>query len=192
MTGGGVGGSYLVIETERMRLYLPPPEHAALALDYVNRNRAHFEPWIPRPPEGFYTEAFWRERLAHNRATAESGRFFRMFARLVDEDAPRLIAASNLNNIVRGAFQAGTLGYSMDGDLTGRGLMTEALRGLIDHAFGPLGLHRVMANYIPHNVASGRVLRKLGFTVEGYARDYLEIDGVWQDHVLTALTRPDS
>jgi len=69
--------------------------------------------------------------------------------------------------------------------------MAEALRALIAYAFGELGFHRIMANYIPTNERSGLLLRRLGFVVEGYARDYLEIDGAWRDHVLTSLTNPN-
>lgn len=69
--------------------------------------------------------------------------------------------------------------------------MEEALRAAIRYAFADLRLHRVMANYMPANERSGRVLRRLGFTVEGYARDYLRIAGAWEDHVLTSFTNPD-
>ena len=52
-------------------------------------------------------------------------------------------------------------------------------------------LHRISANYLPHNTRSAGVLKRLGFTVDGYARDYLRIDGRWQDHILTSLVDPD-
>ena len=70
--------------------------------------------------------------------------------------------------------------------------MSEALGAGIGHIFGPLALHRIMANYLPTNERSGRLLRRLGFVVEGFARDYLYIDGAWRDHILTALTSPDA
>jgi len=94
----------------------------------------------------------------------------------------------NLSNIVRGAFQACYVGYGLAEESVGRGLMTEALRAVIDFAWGTLKLHRVMANYLPENERSAKVLAGLGFEVEGYAKKYLYIDGRWQDHVLTALT----
>ncbi len=68
--------------------------------------------------------------------------------------------------------------------------MVEAVLAAVRFAFERLRLHRVMANYMPHNQRSGAVLRSAGFTVEGYARDYLLIDGRWQDHVLTAISNP--
>jgi len=69
--------------------------------------------------------------------------------------------------------------------------MHEGLKASLDYVFGDLNLHRVMANFMPHNLRSNAVLRRLGFTVEGYARDYLYIDGAWRDHVLTSLTNPN-
>ena len=65
--------------------------------------------------------------------------------------------------------------------------MYEALAAAIPHVFANLGLHRVMANYRPENVRSGRLLQRLGFEREGLARSYLKINGVWTDHVLTSV-----
>ncbi len=100
-----------------------------------------------------------------------------------------VLGVANLSNIVRGTLQACHLGYSLDREYEGRGLMQEALEALVTYAFEDLQLHRVMANYQPENVRSGRVLERLGFVREGYAPDYLHIDGAWRDHVLTALVR---
>ena len=94
----------------------------------------------------------------------------------------------NLSNIVRGGFQACYLGYALAERSQGSGYMTEALRTAIDFAWGDLKLHRIMANYLPQNERSAKVLQKLGFVIEGYAKAYLFIGGRWQDHVLTALT----
>jgi ribosomal-protein-alanine N-acetyltransferase len=68
--------------------------------------------------------------------------------------------------------------------------MTEGLRALCGYAFGTMGLHRLQANHLPENLKSAAVLRRLGFVVEGYARDFLLIDGRWRDHVLTSLVAP--
>ena len=66
--------------------------------------------------------------------------------------------------------------------------MCEALTAAIKYVFEELNLHRIMANYMPANERSAKLLRRLGFTVEGYARDYLRLAGNWRDHILTALT----
>jgi len=70
--------------------------------------------------------------------------------------------------------------------------MMEALRGTIPVAADRLSLHRIMAGYVPDNARSARLLQRLGFEVEGYARDYLWINGAWRDHVQTALILPDA
>jgi ribosomal-protein-alanine N-acetyltransferase len=68
--------------------------------------------------------------------------------------------------------------------------MTEAVRAVCDYAFGPMGLHRIQANHLPDNHRSAAVLRRLGFTVEGLARELVLIEDRWRDHVLTALLAP--
>jgi ribosomal-protein-alanine N-acetyltransferase len=104
--------------------------------------------------------------------------------------ANEIIGDVNVTNLIRGAFQAAYLGYELDRAHVGKGLMHEALLASIAHVFAHLNLHRLMANHVPSNERSGRLLRRLGFSVEGYARDYLLLDGVWKDHVLTSLLNP--
>jgi len=68
--------------------------------------------------------------------------------------------------------------------------MREGLEAALTYVFQELGVHRVMAAYMPHNERSARLLRSLGFEAEGYAREYLHLDGAWRDHVLTSRLRP--
>src|SRR4029077_11941499 len=95
------------------------------------------------------------------------------------------------SNIIRGPLQACFLGYALGERHQGTGVMTEALRLAIDYMFREMHIHRISANYMPHNTASAAVLKRLGFTVEGYSRDYLRIEGRWQDHILTSLLDPE-
>ncbi|EJA8914550.1 ribosomal protein S5-alanine N-acetyltransferase, partial [Escherichia coli] len=95
------------------------------------------------------------------------------------------------SNVVRGSFHACYLGYSIGQKWQGKGLMFEALSAAIRYMQRTQHIHRIMANYMPHNKRSGDLLARLGFEKEGYAKDYLLIDGQWRDHVLTALTTPD-
>ncbi|MFE0578672.1 GNAT family N-acetyltransferase [Streptomyces sp. NPDC058874] len=98
----------------------------------------------------------------------------------------------NVNNIVRGAFQCGALGYGAFAHAAGRGLLREALGLVLDHAFAPagegLGLHRLEANVQPGNTASIALVRGAGFRLEGLSPDFLRVDGAWRDHERWALT----
>ncbi|MEM9067396.1 MAG: GNAT family N-acetyltransferase [Myxococcota bacterium] len=174
--------------TPRLKLWMPPPERAEEVVAYFERNRSHLEPWEPARPSGFYSRRFWEARLAANIQEQASSQSMRLFLEL--RGSGRLVGSCNFSNVMRGAFQACHLGYAIGAAEQGRGFMHEALSGALPFAFEQLALHRIMANYQPVNERSGRLLRRLGFVVEGYARDYLYIDGAWRDHVLTSLTRP--
>lgn len=180
------------LETARLVLRLPPPAEAPAALDYFVRNKERLDPTDAPWGTGFFTLEFWERRLRQNREELAADRSLRFF--LFPKDDPgRAVGVANFSNFVRGRFQACTLGYSLDFELHGRGLMTEALEAAIGYAFSyeGLGMHRVMANHLVDNHASAAVLRKLGFVVEGTAKDYLFVGGGWNDHVLNALTNPD-
>jgi len=99
-----------------------------------------------------------------------------------------LIGGINLNDVRRGVAQKGTLGYWIGQPYAGQGLMTEAAALVCDFAFRDLKLHRVEASCLPHNEPSKRLLQRLGFAEEGYAKSYLRIDNEWQDHLLWGRT----
>ncbi len=94
----------------------------------------------------------------------------------------------NLNSIHRGAFQSGYIGYWIDERVAGNGYMPEAVVLVLRFGFEQLGLHRMQISIIPRNTASRRVVEKLGLRDEGIALRYLEINGVWEDHVRYAMT----
>ncbi len=166
------------------------PEATARYLAYAIENEKRLAEWEPPRPEGYFTEAYWHRRLELNREEHARDASLRLgiFSR-AEPEGP-LLGQLSFSQIVRGSFQCCSLGYSLDHRAVGRGLMTEALRGAITHVFEHQGLHRIQANYIPTNERSGRVLRSVGFVVEGYARDYLFIGGAWRDHILTSITNP--
>jgi [ribosomal protein S5]-alanine N-acetyltransferase len=177
------------LETKRLVLRVGGEEDAAALLDYVVRNRQYHARWEPRVAETFYTLGAQRrviQRRIEDFACGDAACFL-----LFDRAAPdRVIGRCNYTEIVRGPFQACYLGYSIDREYEGKGFMAEALRRTLEWVFGELHLHRVMANHRPENERSARLLQRLGFTREGYAKDYLYIDGRWTDHVLTALVNP--
>ncbi|MBM4375737.1 MAG: GNAT family N-acetyltransferase [Deltaproteobacteria bacterium] len=182
--------SPLLLHTDRLLLHLPGPEAASPMAHYYESNRAHLGPWEPPFPKGMFTPSFWQHRLSQNQQEYVNGHSLRLVLRRREEPNGPVVGLANFTQFVRGAFMACTLGYSMAEGAQGNGLMAEALRRALRHLFDEVGMHRVMANYMPINERSGRLLRKLGFSVEGYARDYIYINGAWRDHVLTSLVNP--
>ena len=103
----------------------------------------------------------------------------------------QLLGGLSLLNVRRGVAQTASLGYWIGRPHAHQGYMTEAISAALDFAFARLGLHRVEAACLPHNGPSRGLLAKSGFREEGFARDYLKINGRWQDHVLFSILRDD-
>jgi ribosomal-protein-alanine N-acetyltransferase len=179
-----------VIETERLFVVPIAPEHARAQLDYYHRNRGHLAPWEPMRDPGFYTLDYQQRAIASTIQDVAEGHSCPFIAFMRD-DPERMIAGINIFNIMRGTFSAAFLGYGVDANVQGRGIGTEAVGAVVNYVFAELRLHRVMANYNPVNERSARLLEKLGFEREGYARDYLFLNGAWRDHILTAKINPD-
>ncbi|MBX3466309.1 MAG: GNAT family N-acetyltransferase [Planctomycetes bacterium] len=178
----------VTLETTRLVLTQPLPEDAERVVAYYEENREHLEPWEPGRPAEFYTRAYWAGRLRRSLQDLADDRAARLF--IVLPGPGEVIGSVNLTEIVRGPLLACKLGFGLDHRHEGKGLMREALEAALDFAWDDLGLHRVEAAYQPHNQRSGGLLRRLGFVVEGYARDYLHLAGAWRDHVLTSKTNP--
>jgi ribosomal-protein-alanine N-acetyltransferase len=193
------GGAALPeIATERVVLRLARPGMEAPLAHFLAANfPGHLDRWSPPVGPGFFTEAFWREKLRLGVEEFHMDRSVRLVLQLRDAHALRLpidapvIGTCNFTNIVRGPFQACHLGYQVGLAQQGRGVMHEALAAGIGYMFAERRLHRIMANYRPENYRSARLLQRLGFRREGLAENYLFIDGAWRDHVLTALVNPD-
>lgn len=181
-----------ILETPRLRLFIPGPDDAERCISYLQENETHLRPWGPPIlPSHFDLEHRRKQRAKAVEAALAGTRFgFALVLQDAGKDAP-FLGFVNLTEIVRGVFQACFLGYDLAEKAQGHGYMTEACGAVIDFAFGALALHRLMANYSPTNARSAAVLRRLGFTIEGIAKDYLFINGAWRDHVLTSLTNPN-
>ncbi|MBX7193000.1 MAG: GNAT family N-acetyltransferase [Sandaracinaceae bacterium] len=163
-------------------------DEARAVLDFFSRNEAHLGRWEPARPDDFFTLDGWRKRLEGYRDQALAGASYRFH--LFEKSAPhQVIGSIGLSNVIRGVFQCAHLGFGLDARAEGRGLMLEAVNATVEFAFETLELHRIEANHQPQNLRSAALLRRAGFEIQGYARDYLFIDGAWRDHVLTAKTR---
>jgi ribosomal-protein-alanine N-acetyltransferase len=178
------------ITSTRLRMWVHGPDDARAVTDYFARNRSHLARWSPPTPEGYFTEPYWIRRGERNFTDARDGKAFRFAIVWRDNPAGDLLGTISLTEVVRGPLQQAFLGYGLDERSQGKGIMTEAVRAVATWAFDVQRLHRVSANYMPSNDRSAEVLRRCGFVVVGYARDYLFINGGWRDHVLTALVDP--
>jgi [ribosomal protein S5]-alanine N-acetyltransferase len=152
------------------------------------RNAEWLLPWEARRPAG-QPDVVESRRSFESRCEAvdrerATGTAFR-FGLFVDGS---FAGELNLGSVQRGAFQNVYVGYWIDEAFAGRGLMPEALVVGLKFAFEDLGLHRVQVSIIPRNTSSRRVVDKLGIRYEGIAERYLEINGVWEDHVRYAMT----
>ena len=178
----------LLIDTRRLQLCATHPGLTDAVAAFYRRNAAHFARWDPPQPADHGTPERVAQSLADGQSAFEAGQSHRWWLML--REAPQVVVGSvHLSNIIRGAFQSCTLGYAIDAQHEGMGLMHEALRATLDTAFSlAVQLHRVQAAVRPENARSVGLLQRLGFRHEGLALDYLYIDGCWRDHHIFALT----
>ena len=173
------------------RVELRPP----IASDYEQwatlrgESRDFLTPWEPLWPADDLTRNAFRYRLRRYAREAREDTGYTLF--LFSRGEGVLLGGLSLTNVRRGVTQSCALGYWMGRRHAGRGLMTEAVRGTVVHVFETLRLHRIEAACLPDNEASKAVLRRCGFAGEGLARQYLRINGQWQDHLLFAMLVTD-
>jgi Acetyltransferases, including N-acetylases of ribosomal proteins len=163
------------------------PSEAEKVARFFAKNKDHLANFGPERPADFYTRKYWEEQLPTMAYEFEEDQGLSLFMFARDEPGT-VIGTINFFGIVRKVAHYCILGYSIDAEYEGKGLMFEGLQKAISYVFDDMLLHRIMANYMPTNERSGKLLRRLGFSVEGYARDYLYFHGQWRDHIMTALT----
>ena len=170
-----------------MKIIQTRPGHEEILVEYYRINETHFQKWSPSVPKAYHTLDSWERRLEERQIEFENSVSAHFIG--TDEAETYVIGTCSLSNIVRGVFQACHMGYSVAEVYEGQGMMKKIVAHAIDFAFDELNLHRVMANHMPDNQRSARLLKSLDFEQEGYSRDYLLINGCWEDHVLNALVK---
>jgi [ribosomal protein S5]-alanine N-acetyltransferase len=152
-------------------------------------SRAFLTPWEPTWPADDLARASFRRRIKRYSEDQRGDLAYAFFVFRKRDNV--LVGGLTLANIRRGCAQAASLGYWMGAPYARAGHMTAAVNAVVPFAFGTLKLHRIEAACIPANVASVGLLEKTGFKREGFARQYLCIDGIWQDHLLYAKLEND-
>jgi ribosomal-protein-alanine N-acetyltransferase len=178
-----------VIRGDRVMLRTPALSDFSQWAKLRDESRVFLAPWEPIWPTDDLTKLAFRRRLRRYLREIRNGTGYPFF--VFSPDGETLLGGLTLAQIQRGVTQSAVLGYWMGAPYAGKGLMSAAVRAVVGFAFDTLHLNRLEAACLPRNAASIRLLEKVGFTREGYARKYLCIDGRWQDHVLYGLVRDD-
>lgn len=190
------------ITSERLLLRLGQPRDWQAWRDLRAQSENFLKPWEPLwPPEaltfGTFTDNLrrqwreWKEGEAYHFLIFLKTDLKEPFAQFGQRELPetnagppKLIGGVSLSNMERGAAQKGRLGYWLGLPFARRGFMTEAARLVIAFGFETLLLHRIEANCMQDNEPSFKLLVKLGFEQEGFAKKFLKINGAWEDHLL--------
>jgi len=146
-------------------------------LDFLKRNEAFHKPWVYHSIE----PKFYDHYLRRIKRGVTQGCF------VFDIKTDQLLGVVNINNIQLGSLRMASLGYYGDKDYSGRGYMTEGMGLVLRYAVEDLGLHRLEANIQPDNIASRKLVKRLGFQKEGFSPDYMQIGGKWRDHERWAI-----
>jgi len=153
-------------------------------------SREFLTPWEPTWPIDDLTRGAFRRRIKRYAEDLRSDQGYAFLIVRYTDGA--LVGGLTLANIRRGVAQAGGIGYWIGLPHIRKGYMTAAVRAVIPFAFTSLRLHRLEAACIPTNTGSIKLLENTGFVREGYAREYLCINGTWQDHLLYGRLYDDS
>lgn len=179
-----MNNSQILLHTSRLILRTPTESDSLELQAFEERNMSRLSPWRSTTAElnlDHKTQIMkWKDEFKENRA-------IRFLIFLQESPEGEIIGLCNFSQIFRGPFQACYLGYQIDTACEGKGFMSEAVKRAIQYMFEEQNIHRIMANYMPSNTRSARLLQKLGFTIEGEAKKYLLINGQWEDHILTSL-----
>jgi len=175
----------VLLQSDRL-IIRPPHKKDFLAWAQLRSvSREFIQPFDPLWAEDALSQKSYLKRLKLQAREWNSDRGIYFF--IFDRTSGDLVGGVNLNQVVRGIAQMASAGYWVGKPFARQGYMSEALKIILDYAFDDIGLNRIYAGCVPENIPSQRVLRKLGFDQEGYAKEYLKINGMWQDHVLFGM-----
>lgn len=156
------------------------------------RSREWLETWEPLPEPGSPDPVADLEAFRARCGAWERQRHFDMaYGFGIFLRRGEFVGEVSLGSVQRGPFQSAFVGYWIDQAHAGKGYVPEAVVLVLRHAFEELGLHRVEAAIVPRNARSRRVAAKLQLREEGMSERFLQIRGVWEDHVRYAITSED-
>lgn len=160
-------------------------DDAVLISQYFCDNREYLKPWEPQRTPAFYAPITWRDRLVKLHELHRLGMAYYLL--IIDQATSEMLGTISFSNLAKFPLYSCSVGYSLAEKAQGRGIMSRALKMACEYMFSEQNMHRINAAYMPHNQRSAAVLKRVGFVEEGFAANYLLIDGQWRDHRLVAL-----
>lgn len=153
------------------------------------RNRKYWSIFEPQHRDSYFTAAVQREKILESIYQAKENREYSFG--IFESSSDKLIGHISMYSIKRLPFLSALVGYSVDEAHIGRGIATEAVELVVAFGFEKLQLHRIEAYVSPRNTGSVRVLQKARFENEGLLREFLFINGIWEDHFHFAVLEKD-
>jgi ribosomal-protein-alanine N-acetyltransferase len=175
-----------VLTHGEVRLRLVKKRDAKQLERLILGNREWLRPWEatnPSAPNSFDIRGMVRDLL--RQVDDLSGLPF-----VIEVDG-EVVGQLNVANILFGSVSSAVIGYWVSPEVAGRGVATTAVALASDYLFTTVNIHRVEIDIRPENLASLRVVEKLGFRYEGLKERYIHINGAWRDHYVFALTREE-
>ncbi len=153
------------------------------------RNREYWAIYEPAHRDNYFTPAIQREKIRESIYQTRENREYSFG--IFEPHSDKLIGHISMYSIKRLPFLSALVGYSIDKLYTGRGIATESVDLIVAFGFEKIQLHRIEAYVSPRNSGSVRVLEKAGFMNEGLLKEFLHINGVWEDHYHYAILEKD-
>ncbi|BDU50167.1 GNAT family N-acetyltransferase [Haliovirga abyssi] len=171
----------MILKTKRLLLKTLDESYAEEVLEFYKKNIIFLKEWEPERNNDFYKIGVHKLNLRNDVLKNEKKELFRVWIFRSGEE--KILGTVALSNIIYGVFKSCHLGYKFDKDEVGKGYAIESVKKVIEYGFNELKLHRIEANIMPKNKRSLNLVKKLGFEEEGLAKNYLKINGEWEDHL---------
>lgn len=170
----------LALETDRLRLSVLRKSEAPRVADYFIRNREFHKKFAQTHTDDYFTVSMQKKYLAYDYESFLEGTLVPLW--IISRETGEIIGRVSFFNFAYGGMMSCACGYHLDKEHTGRGYMTEALKGAMAFVFDEYKMHRIEAFILPENEASLNLVKRAGFHYEGQRISYMHINGRYRDH----------
>ena len=180
-----------VLTTDRLELRVVHTSEAEAVTDYLRRNREFHKPYHQKHEESYFSVAEQKDYIRSDLKNFHADRQYSFWISYIG-DKDHIIGRVSFTAVIRGALSSCLVGYHLDQNEVGKGIMCEALKAGCLYMFQVQRLHRVQADIMPNNIRSLATVERCGFQRQGLNAKYMRINGFWQDHYMYAiLNEPD-